>query len=59
MLLTTPTWEELYRRTTSLAELGEDVDDPVHPSRLISFLVGLRGQYPTVAGSNPDTGRDF
>ena len=45
MLLSTPSWEELFRRTTSLAELGDEVDDPVHPSRVINFLVGLRGKW--------------
>lgn len=44
MLVTTPGWEEMYRRTCALAEEEEEDADLVHPSRVVSFLVGLRGQ---------------
>lgn len=72
MLMSVPSLEEIYRKCCVLAEEQDkrDIaseardDDHVHPSRLINFLVGLRGKNETMAiggpwspsldGENPD-----
>ncbi|XP_056647234.1 cell division cycle and apoptosis regulator protein 1-like [Diorhabda sublineata] len=50
MLMSTPGLEEMYQKCCALAE-NKDVDekDYVHPTRLINFLVGLRGKNETMA----------
>lgn len=72
MLMSIPAIEELYQKCCGLAEEkdkreGDSEDregDYVHPTRLINFLVGLRGKNETMAiggpwspsldGANPD-----
>ncbi|XP_065333777.1 cell division cycle and apoptosis regulator protein 1-like isoform X4 [Cloeon dipterum] len=47
MLISIPVLEELYRKSCALAEDvkdGEERDGYVHPTRLINFLVGVRGK---------------
>lgn len=50
MLMSTPGLEEMYQKCCALAE-SRDVEDRdyVHPTRLINFLVGLRGKNETMA----------
>lgn len=66
MLLSAPPLQEIFQRACALAEDGDEYKDNfVHPTRLISFLVGLKGKNETVAiggpwspsldGPNPDT----
>ncbi|CAH1108083.1 unnamed protein product [Psylliodes chrysocephalus] len=65
MLMSTPGLEEMYQKCCSLAEDNHSDDrDFIHPTRLINFLVGLRGKNetmaiggawsPTLDGENPD-----
>lgn len=70
MLMSVPTIEDIYTKCCALAEDKEKKDrdseerDFVHPTRLINFLVGLRGKNETMAiggpwspsldGDNPD-----
>ncbi|XP_023018304.1 cell division cycle and apoptosis regulator protein 1 [Leptinotarsa decemlineata] len=70
MLMSVPGIDEIYQKCCTLAEVNEDKDflHPnkliMHPSRLINFLVGLRGKNETMAiggawspsldGENPD-----
>lgn len=53
MLMSTPPIQEIYKKCFARAEDNEkpeDVDrDFVHPTRLINFLVGLRGKNETMA----------
>lgn len=53
MLMSTPAIQEIYKKCFAKAEDSEkdgDVDrDFVHPTRLINFLVGLRGKNETMA----------
>lgn len=57
MLMSVPAIEELYQKCCGLAEEKDKRDrasvesdsDYVHPSRLINFLVGLRGKNETMA----------
>lgn len=53
MLMSTPPIQEIYKKCFARAEDSEkpeDVDrDFVHPTRLINFLVGLRGKNETMA----------
>lgn len=63
MLMSVPPISEFYRKCFASADEKER-DDPLHPSRLISFLVGVIGKNETVAiggawspsldGPNPD-----
>ena len=66
MLMSVPGTDELYQKCCALAEDRDNEDrDYVHPTRLINFLVGLRGKNETMAiggpwssscdGPNPDT----
>lgn len=68
--MSVPNMEEIYAKCCSIAEDKERKDrdseerDFVHPTRLINFLVGLRGKNETMAiggpwspsldGENPD-----
>ncbi|XP_067008402.2 cell division cycle and apoptosis regulator protein 1 isoform X2 [Anabrus simplex] len=55
MLMSMPTMEEVYRKCCALAE-DKDKDDErdfVHPTRLVNFLVGLRGKNETMAVGGP------
>ncbi|CAH1186773.1 unnamed protein product [Phyllotreta striolata] len=50
MLMSTPGLEEIYQKCCALAEdKDSDEKDFVHPTRLINFLVGLRGKNETMA----------
>jgi hypothetical protein len=64
MLMASPTMEELYKRSCALAEDPSDVRESFqHPTRLLNFLVGLKGKSepmaiggpwsPTLDGANP------
>jgi len=54
MLLTTSTLEEIYHSACSLADDPDDVRDSFqHPTRLIQFLVGLRGKNEPMAIGGP------
>eukprot|EP00058_Branchiostoma_floridae_P016429 XP_002601917.1 hypothetical protein BRAFLDRAFT_124590 [Branchiostoma floridae] len=66
MLMACPSAEELYHRSCALAEDASDVRETFqHPTRLIQFLVGMKGKNEAVAiggpwspsldGPNPDT----
>lgn len=66
MLMSTPALTDLFHKSCALAQDGEDSKENfVHPTRLINFLVGLKGKNETVAiggpwspsldGPNPDT----
>lgn len=54
MLMSMPAMAEVYRKCCSLAE-DDNADDTtfVHPTRLINFLVGLRGKNETMAIGGP------
>lgn len=65
MLLTCPTLEDLYHKSCALAEDASEVRESFqHPTRLIQFLVGLKGKgepvaiggpwSPSLDGSNPE-----
>uniref|UniRef100_A0A6P7GZB4 Cell division cycle and apoptosis regulator protein 1-like isoform X1 n=1 Tax=Diabrotica virgifera virgifera TaxID=50390 RepID=A0A6P7GZB4_DIAVI len=50
MLMSTPGLDEIYHRCCSLADdKDNDEKDYVHPTRLIDFLIGLRGKNETMA----------
>ncbi|CAH1283996.1 unnamed protein product [Diabrotica balteata] len=50
MLMSTPGLEEIYHRCCALADDKDNDDkDYVHPTRLIDFLIGLRGKNETMA----------
>ncbi|XP_049786967.1 cell division cycle and apoptosis regulator protein 1-like isoform X2 [Schistocerca cancellata] len=57
MLMSMPLMEEVYRKCCQLAEEkdkdSDDGRDFVHPTRLINFLVGLRGKNETMAVGGP------
>ncbi|XP_049274247.1 cell division cycle and apoptosis regulator protein 1 isoform X2 [Rhipicephalus sanguineus] len=65
MLLSSPSLEELYQQTCALAEDESRLGTAMHPARVLSFLVGLKGKSETVAiggpwspsldGPNPDS----
>ena len=68
MLLSVNSIQEFYRQSCSLAEDAPEVRDSFqHPTRLINFLVGLRGKSepmaiggpwsPSLDGPNPETDR--
>ena len=65
MLMAVPAIEDIYRRSCALSEDPSEVRDCfVHPTRLINFLVGLKGKNETMAiggywspsldGANPE-----
>lgn len=50
-----PTMDEVLRKCCAMAE-DKDADDGrdfVHPTRLVNFLVGLRGKNETMAVGGP------
>lgn len=54
MLLSCPNLEDLYHKSCALAEDNPDLQDAfVHPTRLINFLVGLKGKNETMAIGGP------
>nr|ATX63074.1 apoptosis regulator protein 1 [Locusta migratoria] len=57
MLMSMPLMEEVFRKCCQLAEEkdkdSDDGRDFVHPTRLINFLVGLRGKNETMAVGGP------
>lgn len=56
MLMGIPPISEVYRKCFSTAEDKDQNDDDrsyVHPSRLINFLVGLRGKNEAMAIGGP------
>ncbi|XP_054708113.1 cell division cycle and apoptosis regulator protein 1-like [Uloborus diversus] len=54
MLMSSPALGEIFHKSCSLAEDGEDSrENHVHPARLLQFLVGLRGKNETVAIGGP------
>ncbi|XP_047502401.1 cell division cycle and apoptosis regulator protein 1-like [Penaeus chinensis] len=65
MLMAVPAIEDIFRRSCALSEDPSDIRECfVHPTRLINFLVGLKGKNETMAiggywspsldGANPD-----
>ncbi|GJQ87233.1 hypothetical protein Trydic_g8462 [Trypoxylus dichotomus] len=59
MLMSVPGMEELYQKCCAMAENKDRRDrdseerDYVHPTRLVNFLVGLRGKNETMAIGGP------
>lgn len=53
MLMATPPIAEFYQKCFATAEERDRYDDLVHPTRLISFLVGIRGKSETMAIGGP------
>ncbi|GFQ79820.1 cell division cycle and apoptosis regulator protein 1 [Trichonephila clavata] len=54
MLMSTPSLTEIFHKSCALAHDGDDAKENfVHPTRLISFLVGLKGKNETVAIGGP------
>ncbi|KAG8199715.1 hypothetical protein JTE90_022161 [Oedothorax gibbosus] len=54
MLMSTPALSEIFHKSCALAQDGDDAKENfVHPTRLISFLVGLKGKNETVAIGGP------
>ncbi len=54
MLLTCPPLEDLYHKSCALAEDASDARDAFqHPTRLIQFLVGLKGKSEPMAIGGP------
>ncbi|GBN35288.1 Cell division cycle and apoptosis regulator protein 1, partial [Araneus ventricosus] len=54
MLMSTPALNEIFRKSCALAQDGDEAKENfVHPTRLISFLVGLKGKNETVAIGGP------
>ncbi|KAK3091306.1 hypothetical protein FSP39_018795 [Pinctada imbricata] len=54
MLLSCPSLEDLYHKSCALAEDPSDVQEGfVHPTRLIHFLVGMKGKNETMAIGGP------
>ena len=62
--MSSPTLEELYHKSCALAEDSSEVKEAFqHPTRLIQFLVGLKGKSepmaiggpwsPAIDGANP------
>lgn len=53
MLMSMPAIQDIYKKCFARAEDGEKLDDIdrdfIHPTRLINFLVGLRGKNETMA----------
>ncbi|KAL6257562.1 hypothetical protein P5V15_011136 [Pogonomyrmex californicus] len=53
MLISMPAMEEIYKRCCGVSEDRDPDRDYVHPTRLINFLVGLRGKNETMAIGGP------
>lgn len=54
MLISCPTLDDLYHKSCSLAEDPENVQENfVHPTRLINFLVGVKGKNEPIAIGGP------
>lgn len=53
MLMATPPMAEFYQKCFATAEERDRYEDLVHPTRLISFLVGIRGKSETMAIGGP------
>ncbi|XP_034944335.1 cell division cycle and apoptosis regulator protein 1-like isoform X2 [Chelonus insularis] len=53
MLISMPAMEEIYKRCCGVTEDRDPDRDYVHPTRLINFLVGLRGKNETMAIGGP------
>ncbi|XP_020712429.2 cell division cycle and apoptosis regulator protein 1-like isoform X2 [Athalia rosae] len=53
MLMSMPAMEEIYKRCCGVTEDRDPDRDYVHPTRLINFLVGLRGKNETMAIGGP------
>lgn len=53
MLIATPPMAEFYQKCFATAEDRDRYEDLVHPTRLISFLVGIRGKSETMAIGGP------
>jgi len=53
MLLTTSSWDDICRKACALAEDPESRESFQHPTRLIQFLVGLRGKNEPMAIGGP------
>uniref|UniRef100_A0A1Q3F266 Putative cell division cycle and apoptosis regulator protein 1 n=1 Tax=Culex tarsalis TaxID=7177 RepID=A0A1Q3F266_CULTA len=53
MLMATPPMAEFYQKCFATAEDRDRYEDLVHPTRLISFLVGIRGKSETMAIGGP------
>ncbi|KAF8781684.1 cell division cycle and apoptosis regulator protein 1-like [Argiope bruennichi] len=54
MLMSIPSLNEIFKKSCALAQDGDDAKENfVHPTRLISFLVGLKGKNETVAIGGP------
>lgn len=49
MLMATPPMAEFYQKCFATAEDRDRYEDLVHPTRLISFLVGIRGKSETMS----------
>ena len=50
MLAASPTVEDLYKKCCPLPDDASDTRDLQHSTRLISFLVGLKGKEPMAIG---------
>lgn len=48
-----PAMEEIYKRCCGVSEDRDPDRDYIHPTRLINFLVGLRGKNETMAIGGP------
>ncbi|XP_013773988.1 cell division cycle and apoptosis regulator protein 1-like [Limulus polyphemus] len=54
MLMANPSLQDIYHKSCALAEDPESIRESfVHPTRLISFLVGLKGKNETMAIGGP------
>ncbi|XP_043470873.1 cell division cycle and apoptosis regulator protein 1-like [Leptopilina heterotoma] len=53
MLISMPAMEEIYKRCCGVTEDRDPDRDYIHPTRLINFLVGLRGKNETMAIGGP------
>lgn len=48
-----PAMEEIYKRCCGVTEDRDNDRDYIHPTRLVNFLVGLRGKNETMAIGGP------
>ena len=54
MLISCPTLDDLYHKSCSLAQDPDNVQENfVHPTRLINFLVGVKGKNEPIAIGGP------
>ncbi|XP_011504659.1 PREDICTED: cell division cycle and apoptosis regulator protein 1-like [Ceratosolen solmsi marchali] len=53
MLISMPAMDEIYKRCCGVTEDRDNDRDYIHPTRLINFLVGLRGKNETMAIGGP------